>query len=125
MILSQKTRYAGSSDRVGMNLKQMLLFLLLAFLMPLICLILIRDTSISRSSVFTFLLFGLEAASPSLAAILTVLFFEAGSGLRKFLKRCYVDHFNWKVVLIGLLLPAVTIFSSELFYGLLFSERAI
>ena len=79
-----------------------------------------KYTEICRSNVFTLILLGVEASSPSLAAVATVIFFESGSGLRKFFKKCYVDHLDLKLVLVGLILPAVVIFASKQVYWLFF-----
>lgn len=111
-----KAEQTNSSKRSEARLIQIIVFLLLAFFIPLICVLLIKYTTIGRSKLFSLLIFGLEAASPSLAAILTVLLFGSGLGLRKFLKSCYIDHFALKLVLIGLFLPAVVTSVSKLIY---------
>ena len=117
MIFSHETIHTNRSDKIEAKLKQIIFFLLLAFLIPLICVILMKYTA---NSVLALILLGVEAASPSLAAVATVIFFESGSGLRKLFKKCYVDHLDLKLVLVGLVLPAVVIFASKLVYWLFF-----
>lgn len=104
------------------NLKQIAVYMLLVFVLPLICVILKTFTPLGRSNTLALILFGIEAATPSLAAILTVLYFEAGHGLGQFLKQRYVHHFNFNVVLLSLFLPVLIIgaakLSSWLFFGI-------
>jgi membrane protease YdiL (CAAX protease family) len=99
---------------------QIVVFLLLAFLLPLICILLIMYTPLRGSSIFSFILFGVEAATPSLAAVLTVLYFRAGHGLGQFLKRCYINHFSVKTILICSIFPVVVVGVSKLVYSLAF-----
>ena len=117
MILIHKIEYVQNDNGHGSNLKRILVFLLLAFLIPLICVILIKDV-MDFSNILAFFLFGVEAASPSLAAILTVLF--SGAELRQFLKRCYVNNFNLKMVLVSFFLPVVVVSVPKSFYWLLY-----
>ncbi|SDM59815.1 CPBP family intramembrane glutamic endopeptidase [Acetanaerobacterium elongatum] len=102
------------------NLKQIAVYLLLVFVLPLFFVLLKMYTPLGRSDALTLILFGLEAAAPSLAAILTVLYFEASHGLGQFLKERYVYHFNFNMVLLSLFLPVVIIGAAKLFSWLFF-----
>lgn len=102
------------------SLKQLLIFLLLAFTLPLLCIILMADTTLFRSGVLNLTAYGIEAAAPSLATVLTVLLFKNGHGLKQFLKKSYLENVSLKMVLIALILPAVLIGTPKLLYWLIF-----
>lgn len=93
-------------------MQQIAVFLLLAFLLPLVCALVLANASIPEA--LSLILFGLEAATPSLAAILVVLLFSSRSGLRSWLRKCYIDQIDIRLILFGLLLPAVFIPVSKL-----------
>lgn len=103
-----------NNDAIHSHLKQILLFLLLAFSLPLLCSILMINTTLFRSGPFQFIAYGVEAMTPSLAAILTVLYFENGRGLKQFLKKCYIANIHLKWILIALLLPVAVVGVSKL-----------
>jgi membrane protease YdiL (CAAX protease family) len=67
--------------------KKILFFLIICFAIPVPCAVLSR--ALGRSAV-AFALFGIEAASPSIAAILTAFVFAGSCGLKDFLARCYL-----------------------------------
>ena len=120
MILFHKIAYVRNHNIKWNDLQQIFIFLFLTFVLPLICIVLIMHTTLRYSDVLTLILVGVEAATPSLAAILTVLYFEAGHGLGCLLKRCYINHFNLKMILICLFLPVVIVGTSKLLYWLIF-----
>lgn len=94
------------------DMPQIAVFLLLAFLLPLVCALILANASIPEA--LSLILFGLEAATPSLAAILVVFLFSSRSGLRSWLRKCYIDQIDVRLILFGLLLPAVFIPVSKL-----------
>lgn len=63
---------------------QIFLFGVLAYLLPFGCIFLMNNTSLGQIDTVNFILFGIEAASPTIAAIIIVLFFEKKSGIMKF-----------------------------------------
>jgi len=101
-------------------LKQIGTFLLLAFVLPLFCVLLMLNTALFHSGAFNLVAYGIEAAAPALAAIVTVLYFEKGRGLRHFLKSAYLDNLHPKIILLALLLPVVLVGVPKLLNGLLF-----
>lgn len=91
------------------SLRQIFLFLWIAFLLPLFCMVLISKVRLFQTGVLNFLLFGIQAMSPTSAAILSVLCFEKKEGLCQFLKKSYAKNINMKIVLLALILPVVLI----------------
>ena len=87
--------------------KQLAAFLLLAFLLPLLCLFFSTQTALGQPNIMALLLFGLQAATPALAAILVVLWFRGRQGFLRFLKRCYARQYSLFLLVLCLLLPAV------------------
>lgn len=62
---------------------QILFFVILVYLLPLGC-ILLMNTALGQMDIINFILFGIEAASPTVAAVITVAFFEKKSGIKAF-----------------------------------------
>ena len=102
----------SQSTNAKTDMQQIAVFLLLAFLLPLVCALILANASVPEA--LSLLLFGLEAATPSLAAILVVFLFSSRSGLRSWLRKCYIDQIDVRLILFGLLLPAVFIPVSKL-----------
>ena len=100
------------------GLWQVFAFLLLAFLLPLVFLLLSTKTALGHSGIGALLLFGLQAATPALAAILVVLGFCGRRGLLQFLKQCYARGYSLFLLLFCLLLPALLAGAARLIYWL-------
>ena len=83
-------------------------YLVIAFLLPYICILL---QNIIKNEIADFLLFGIQAASPSIAAIIEIKFFE---------KRNFSDYFSFKLnvtaIIIPLLVAAIPMLFSKLLY---------
>lgn len=63
---------------------QVFLFGVLAYLLPLGCILLMNNTALGQIDAVNFILFGIEAASPTIAAIIIVMFFENKCDIKKF-----------------------------------------
>lgn len=111
--------YTSKDGAEGSNFKQLLMLLLLAFTLPLLCAMLIMNTALFRSGAFNLIAYGVEAAAPSLAAVLTVLCFEKGRGLRQFLKRSYIDNLNLNTFLVALFLPFAVVAAPKMLYWMI------
>ncbi|MDE7133458.1 MAG: hypothetical protein K2O65_16985, partial [Lachnospiraceae bacterium] len=88
-------------NRKKMNL---FLFLCIAFLLPLISVFLQKSTP---SLVIQFILYGIEAAAPSVAALLVAV---KGRNLRAFFR----ENFCEKKMVTALMLPVIVAFSTML-----------
>lgn len=82
-------------------------FLLLAFVIPLLCIALMRYVPVCSQGSLQFILYGAEAASPSLAALIVILVRSGRSGVRAFLYQKYRRGFCIRFCFIGFLAPAV------------------
>lgn len=89
------------------------LFLLLVFTIPLLCLAGITFIPYFHTGIGYFLLFGILAASPSLAALMTVLIHSGQKGVRVFLNQRYGKRFPLFLALAAFLIPAVILFASH------------
>lgn len=47
------------------------------------------------------MLFGIEAAAPTLAAIIVISILSGKIGIREFLKKCYLKNIKVKYILLG------------------------
>ena len=99
--------------------KNLLLFLIITFTIPLISVLL---QGITNSSLIQFLLYGIEAASPSIAALI-VLYKSKNS------KAFWVENIKIKKISAAILLPVIivitTMFLSKLMYFLLIDSTFI
>ena len=115
--MQEATTQKPAAGRVGAGgAKQLAAFLLLAFLLPLVFLFLSTKTALGHSGILALLLFGLQAATPALAAILVVLGFCGKRGLLQFLKQCYARQYSLFLLLLCLLLPALLAGAARLLY---------
>lgn len=88
------------------DIKTTVLFLAIAFLLPLLCIFIIINYTSSSSSVLYLILFGIEAASPSVAAITAVLILHGREGISEF----FHDSFTPKLNAVSIVVPVFIIF---------------
>ncbi|MFL0252649.1 CPBP family intramembrane glutamic endopeptidase [Clostridium neuense] len=88
------------------------LFLIFAFGLPLICVLL--EKGVFKSGIINFILFGIEAAAPTLSAIIVTSIFNVKIGIRKFLKKCYIKNIKVNYVLLGVMIPIVLLVAAKL-----------
>lgn len=81
---------------------QIIEFLILAFGLPALCLLLFQ---MSGNTVFHFIVYGVEAASPMLAAIIVVVIHGKKDGLRKFLRDKYISNAGFVTYVLAFAVP--------------------
>lgn len=86
------------------NLRQIVEFLVIAFVIPLLCVLLCR---ISGNQVINLILYGIEGASPSLAAIIVVLAHDQKIGLKKYMYDKYICNLSLKKCVLGFFVPFI------------------
>ena len=77
-------------------------FLILAFGLPALCLLLFQ---MSGNTVFHFIVYGVEAASPMLAAILVAALHGKEEGIRSFLHDKYISNASPVICILGFAVP--------------------
>lgn len=87
--------------------KDLLTFIIFAFLLPLLCSILIITFPICQSGGLNLVLYGIQGASPALAAIATILIRKSKIQLIIFLKEKYVSNISIKYCMVGFIIPAI------------------
>lgn len=100
-------------------------FLLLVFLLPLVCSLCIRYISIFQSGFLRLLVYGLQAASPSIAVILLLLYNNKRIGLKNYLRDKYHTHFSGFIYLFALLLPFFLLFLTKLISNKLIGNNTL
>ncbi len=91
------------------------LFIIYAFTIPLVCICIMNCIEeCDRSGLITLTLYGIEAASPALAAIILILQKEGVDGLKAFLVRKYGYSINIKLCIIGFFTPVLMITIAKL-----------
>lgn len=91
----------------GKEKRSLYAFLLLSFSIPLLCVLLMQYCSIFQNGFLHLLLYGIEAASPSIGAVL--VYSSKKHGVRDFLREKWINNFSWRFCLLGCLIPAVVI----------------
>lgn len=94
--------------------KNLISFLLIAFLLPFISVVaqkIIRNNSVS------FVLFGIQAAAPTVSAIVILLFNKKG---KKFLKIMFRKEYLQRAIFLPLIVAGVTMFLAKLVFCILF-----
>ena len=99
------------------GVKCVLRYMVIAFILPFICVVL--QNSI-KNDIADFLLYGIQAASPSIAAIVEIKFFE---------KKRFEDYFNINIskraIIVPLLAACVTMMFSKIIYAVIVGDSII
>lgn len=88
-------------------------FLVYAFGIPLICVLLMENIVACKNGMLNLLLYGIEGASPFLAAIFVVLHAGGGTGLKSYLTKKYRVSFHKKYILFAFLIPFTILTSAK------------
>ena len=88
-------------------------FLLLAMIIPLICAAVFIFVPAINSSVFYLPLFGLQAMTPTLAAIIVITYIYSSTGLKAFLKAKYISNINLKLCILAFIIPFTVMLISK------------
>jgi len=94
--------------------KSITLFLIFAFGLPLICVFLVKNISIFQSGTLNFILYGIEAMTPTLAALIVTAIFTGSGGIQAFFKKCYFDNIKIRYILLALIIPAAVLTITKL-----------
>ena len=84
------------------NVIQILEYLIIAFAIPLLCVLLCR---INENQVINLILYGIEGASPSFAVIIIVFAHKRKIGLKNYMYDKYISNLNLKKCIFGFLVP--------------------
>ncbi len=84
-------------------------FVLYAFLIPFVCIILMKYVPVFQNGVLQFILYGIEGASPAIAALIMSSKRRGLIGVRQFLIAKYLENASIKLCFIGLLTPALVL----------------
>ena len=85
--------------------KEVVLFLICSFFLPLICYFLMEYIPLFSSGILNLILYGIEAASPMIASLFCVIFFKQEK-ISDFLEEKYIHNISLKYCVIGFLIPA-------------------
>lgn len=91
-----------------------LFFIICAFTIPLVCIITMRYVSTFKEGFPQLLLFGIEGASPAIAAILTVMHRDGIKGVMQFFEEKYQKTFSFKLCILGFFIPTVILTVAKL-----------
>lgn len=77
-------------------------FLVLAFVIPLVCIVLMRYCCVFQTGIGNLFLYGIEGASPTIAALIVA---SRNEGVKIFLKRKVKDNFSFRICILGMVIP--------------------
>lgn len=99
--------------------KDMLLFIIYAFGIPLICSILMLKVPLFNSGICNFILYGIVGSSPSLAVL--ILVFNKGKkvGIKKYFIKKYITNFSILHCVIAFSAPAVVLTAAKIFINMI------
>lgn len=89
------------------------LFIICTFIIPLICILLIAYVPVFQKGILQFVLFAIQGASPTIAAI-SISTRDGFTGLKYFLIEKYRQDFSIKLCLIGFMTPALLLTMAKL-----------
>lgn len=92
---------------------QTILFGVLAYLLPFGCVFLMYHTTLGKIDIFNFILFGIEAASPTIAAITIVLVFEKKSGIKNFICSNFSPKLKMYPALVCVIVAIAIVFTAK------------
>lgn len=94
--------------------KLIAVFLSFSFGLPLVCVLLTKNFVMFNSGCFHFILYGVEAMTPSIAAIITTMIFTRSSGIKSLFKKCYCENIKVGYWGLALILPITVLFITKL-----------
>ncbi len=97
------------------NIKKCIeLFLIFAFGLPFICVLLVKNFSVFQSGEAKFILYGIEAMTPTLSALIVIAILGGRGRISVFLKKCYLENVNLQYIALALVLPFVVLLITKL-----------
>lgn len=90
------------------------LFLMFSFVSPLLCVLLIKNTRIYQSGTLNFILYGIEAMTPTLSALIVISILGGKNKVKDFLQKCYIDNMKKSYFIIAFILPTIVLTATKL-----------
>ncbi|WP_026477667.1 CPBP family intramembrane glutamic endopeptidase [Alkaliphilus transvaalensis] len=94
--------------------KNIALFFIFVFGLPLICLFIVKNFSIFQSGMPNFIMYGIQTMTPTLAALIVVATLGGSREMQLFIKKCYFDNIRIGYIAIAVLLPLTILTISKL-----------
>lgn len=94
--------------------KPFTLFFVFVFSLPLISVLLIKNFAVFQSGFFNLILYGFEAITPTLSALLVVTILYGRSRTELFIKKCFINNVNIRYIMLGVLFPFIIFILTEL-----------
>ena len=94
------------------------LYIALAFSVPLVCVLLMMIVRAFRSGIPRFVLYGIEAATPTLAALLVTVMLGGRRSLTVFVKGLYVRNVRVRYIVLAALIPVMMFTAARLVWFL-------
>ena len=95
------------------DVKTILLFMAAAILLPYLCIWVILNYAVAQTSIWYYILFGIEAASPSIAAIAAILAFKGRKGLIEFFRTSFTPKMKTSAVFVSVLIAFSIMFAAK------------
>ena len=95
-------------------------YLLVAAIIPFVCVAIFVFIPAVNNSIFYLPLFGLQSIAPTLAAIIVVTHIYSAKGLKEFLKEKYISHISLRICFFSFFIPLAVMLVSKtitVFFG--------
>ena len=100
--------------RVNDTKKMITVFLGFAFGLPAVCIFLFKNFTVFQSGNMYFILYGIAAMTPSIAAIATSIIFTGSTGVKELLKKSYLDNIKLGYIALAIMLPLMVLLITKL-----------
>jgi len=94
--------------------KSVILYVSLAFGLPLICVLLIKNLSVFQAGTPNFMLFGFEAMTPVISALLATAMLGGRKELSAFLRKLYIRNIKISYILLAAIMPIAVLTATKL-----------
>jgi membrane protease YdiL (CAAX protease family) len=95
------------------------LFLLFAFGLPLLCVFLVKNFAVFQAGTPNLVLYGFEALTPSLSALLVTAIISKRLGVLKFLKKIFIGNIRFSSILLAIAIPFLIVLVAKLIVNVL------
>lgn len=100
--------------RKNSDIKDIVLFLLLSFGLPFICVLLVKNIRAFQSGWLNLILYGIEAMTPTLSALIVVWTLSGRQETILFIKKCYRVNIKLFNILLAIAVPSLILTMTKL-----------
>ena len=85
--------------------KEIILYFSFVFSLPFVCVLLMKNVDIFKSGLLNFILYGIEAMTPTLSALSVTIILTDRKGLSLFLQKLYIKNIKIGFIILAAMIP--------------------